>query len=254
MPTNLELAQKVEEFQNVLISYATGGRWDESEYQSRRDELLSSLPAEGVLPRFVRYCIDLRQFWHFIKGISPTYKVRREYLWAEFGPVINNLNLSAGIVSPSDGTTGQALSRVDLDFVHETWQTALRRRFDDPKGAITASRTLIETVCKCILDNMGIPYKSSTKYPQLYFLTSKALKLAPGEQSEEAIKRTLGGIVTTIEGIGSLRNIFGDAHGRGRTSENPRVAHAELVVNISGALCTFLFSTWQSQQTDSSES
>ena len=28
----------------------------------------------------------------------------------------------------------------------------LQRRFDDPDGAITAARTLLETVCKHILD------------------------------------------------------------------------------------------------------
>jgi len=51
-----------------------------------------------------------------------------------------------------------------------------------------------------------------------------------------------------IEGIGNLRNIFGDAHGKSIDSENPDACHAELAVNIAGALSTFMISTWESQR------
>lgn len=248
MPTNIELAEKVEAFQNLLISWATGGRWDEIEYKTLRDELISTSPTKEIMPRFVHYCGDLHQFWSFIQGVSPKYKGRREYLWAEFRPVIDGLRLSGGLISPLDNATTEALGHIDSDFIHEAWQTALRRRFEDPDGAFTAARSLLETVCKHILHDAKVTYDRNANLPELYHLTSKVLNLAPGKHSEPAVKRTLGGIVVIIEGIGNLRNIFGDAHGKSVDSENPDVRHAELAVNIAGALSTFLISTWESQR------
>ena len=248
MPTNIELAEKVEAFQNLLISWATGGQWDENEYKALRDELISTAPTKEMVPRFVHYCGDLHQFWSFIKGISPKYKGRREYLWTEFRPVIDNLRLSGGFISPLDNVITEALGHIDSDFIHEAWQTALRRRFEDPDGAVTAARSLLETVCKHILYDAKVTYDRNANLPKLYQLTSEILNLAPGKHSEQAVKRTLGGIVVIIESIGSLRNIFGDAHGKSVDSENPDVRHAELAVNITGALSTFLISTWEAQK------
>jgi len=248
MPTNIELAEKVEVFQNRLISWATGARWDETEYKTLRDEFLSTSPTKEIMPRFVHYCGDMHQFWHFIKGISPTYEGRREYLRAEFRLVIDGLRLSGGLISPLDNGTTVTLGHIDSDFINEAWQTALRRRFEDPDGAITAARSLLETVCKHILDDAKVKYGKNADLPKLCHLTSEILDLAPSKYSGEAVKRTLGGVVVTIEGIGNLRNIFGDAHGKSVGSENPDVRHAELAVNIAGALSTFLISTWESQK------
>jgi hypothetical protein len=248
MPTNIELAGSVESYQNLLISWATGGTWNETEYKTLRDELLSNPSTKAIMPKFVHYCADLHQFWNFIKGISPNYKGRREYLWGEFRPVIDGLRLSGGIVSPSDSSITETLGKVNSDFVHEAWQTALLRRFEDPDGACTAARSLVETVCKHVLSDAGVTYDDKTDLPELYHLTSTTLNVAPGRHSEQALKKTLGGIVVVVEGIGNLRNIFGDAHGKSKGSEKADVRHAELAVNIAGALSTFIISTWEYQK------
>jgi hypothetical protein len=62
MPTNIELAEKGEAFQNILISWATGGTWNGDEYKTLRDELVSTSPTKDILPKFVHYCADLFQF------------------------------------------------------------------------------------------------------------------------------------------------------------------------------------------------
>ena len=112
-------------------------------------------------------------------------------------------------------------------------------------------RSLIETVCKHIINDAGVLYDRKAELYELYHLTSRILNLAPGEYSERIIKKTLGGLVVVVEGIGNLRNIFGDAHGKSSDSENPSVRHAELAVNIAGALSTFFISTWESQKQNS---
>jgi hypothetical protein len=50
-----------------------------------------------------------------------------------------------------------------------------------------------------------------------------------------------------IEGLGAVRNKLSDAHGRGKRSPKPAARHAELVVNLAGAMATFLVRTWRSR-------
>jgi hypothetical protein len=50
-----------------------------------------------------------------------------------------------------------------------------------------------------------------------------------------------------VEGLGSLRNKIGDAHGTGKAAVRPAPRHAQLAVNLAGAMTTFLIETWQDQ-------
>ncbi|WP_334364405.1 abortive infection family protein [Bradyrhizobium sp. AZCC 1578] len=49
---------------------------------------------------------------------------------------------------------------------------------------------------------------------------------------------------SVVEGLGSLRNKIGDAHGQGGKPVRPSARHAaQLAVNLAGAMATFL-DTW----------
>ena len=87
MASDEELLEKVETFQNLLISYATGGQVTDAEYRSLREQLVAEPQLKEILPRFVPTNRDFNQFWPFIKEKSSTYKGRRAYLWSEFAPV-----------------------------------------------------------------------------------------------------------------------------------------------------------------------
>jgi hypothetical protein len=247
MPPRSQLLEKVETFQNMLISYATGGTADQEEFQRLRDELLHEPLVKDKLPRFIRTHRDFRQFWGFIKQQSPTYQGRREFLWDQFRPLLDSLDNPG---SPADQVVSHALSKFDVEDVHRVWSKALERRSEDPEGAITVARTLLEAVCKRILDNQGIPYDDSTDMPRLYRLTSDALDLAPNQQSEEVLKRVFGGCQTVVENLGALRNKLSDAHGKGKNLVRPEPRHAELAVNLAGAIATFLVETWEAQHND----
>jgi hypothetical protein len=77
--------------------------------------------------------------------------------------------------TPSDATASAILSRVDAEHVRDVWQKALDRRTADPEGAITAARSLLETVCKFILGEEHVTYSDTTDLPGLYQLTANKL-------------------------------------------------------------------------------
>lgn len=42
-----------------------------------------------------------------------------------------------------------------------------------------------------------------------------------------------------------MRNALGDAHGKGQASATPQIRHAELAVNLAGAMAVFLVQSWE---------
>jgi hypothetical protein len=146
---------------------------------------------------------------------------------------------------PADDQVSDVLSRFDVQNVHAIWQKALERRKDDPEGAITSARTLLEAVCKHILDEAGVPYEDAADLPKLYKAAAAQLNLAPSQRTETIFKQILGGCTAVVEGLGALRNRLSDSHGKGPKVAKPDTRHAELAVNLAGSMATFLIETWE---------
>ncbi len=231
----------------MLIAIATGGGGDNARYQQLRAELLHHPIVGPILPDFVRKCRDLSHFWEHIKQAASTYADRRRILWDAFSPVLNRLEQIAG---PADADIAQSLQILNTEHVARAWQIALQRRLGDPDGAITTARTLVESVCKTILNDLDEKYDDDADLPKLYHLTATKLRLAPSEHSEQVFRQILGGCKSVVEGLGSLRNKLGDAHGKGSRPIRPAPRHAELAVNLAGAMATFLVQTWEQRKSE----
>jgi hypothetical protein len=164
---------------------------------------------------------------------SPIYKVRRT---------------GGSGLTPADNAITSTLAALSETDVHERWEKALKRRGDDPAGAITIARTLLEDVCKMILSQAGETYENSDDLPKLYRKVAKLMKLAPDDHTEDAFRRILGSCQSIVETLGTLRNRLGDAHSSGPKPAKPLARHAELAVNLAGTMATFLVTTWQARQ------
>ena len=241
------LAEKVESLKNMLTAVATGGSSaDDGEYYRLRSETLRHAVTKDRMPSFVRTCRTLHEFWGFIKPKFTRYDERREFIRGEFDPVLTYLEGS--LTSPADDELSQGLQNSGAEFVHLAWDKALRRRDSDPEGAITAARSLLESVCKYVLDELGETYDEGADLPKLYGMTAAKLKLAPSQHTEEVFRRILGGCHSVVEGLGSLRNRLSDAHGKGKTAVKPHARHAQLAVNVAGSMAMFLIETFKARR------
>lgn len=241
-----ELFEQVESLQSLLVSHATGGQEDEVEYTRLRQVVLAQAGLESIAPRFLRTSRSLGQFWQFIKNKYGTYAERRTYLWDEFRPLLELLE--RGALAPSDQIVTVAIQRFDSANVQAAWSKALDRRSSDPEGAITMARTLLESVCKHILEEAHAKYDDSPDISKLYKQTAEQLNVAPTQHTEQVFKQILGGCTAVVEGLGALRNRLSDSHGRGKIGVKPAARHAELAVNLAGALAVFLLATWEARR------
>lgn len=238
-------AERVNCLVNVLIARATGGSWDDEVYQLVRHELIRDAKLKPLTPEFVRTCRSEDQFWQFIKRKFNTYAERRTFIWEEFSRIRDALDGESS--APSDAPVSESVEKLDAAHVQELWQKALARRESDPEGALTSARSLIESVCKLILDDANVPYDRNADLPKLYKLVAKELNLAPSQHTETVFKQILGGCTAVVEGLGSVRSRLGDAHGRGAQPVKPAPRHAGLAVNLAGSMAMFLIQTWEAK-------
>lgn len=241
-----DLFETVESIKNTLVAVATGGdRSDNSGYGPLRAIVLDDPLVRDRVPAFVRTCRSLAEFWSFIQPKFLSYRERREYLREQFEPALSFLEGASNL--PADAVVSAGLKASAADQVHAMWAKALDRRTDDPEGAITAARTLLETTCKHLLEAQDETPDEKADLPKLYGTLAAKLSLAPSQHTEQVFKQILGGCHAVVEGLGALRNRLSDAHGRGKAGARPSARHAQLAVNLAGSLALFFVETTQEQ-------
>jgi hypothetical protein len=241
--TPLEQARMLE---NLLLAACEGERSSSGLYTQLRRVLMGDSVLKPLLPEFVRACRDLNHFWSYAKdlptGTSGHWEKRRKHVRDGLTPLFDFLEKRH--TAPVDDVASDVLKNFDTDGVHVVWNKALERRHADPEGAITSARTLLEAVCKRVLDENNALYDDKDDLPSLYKNVAIKLNIAPSQHTEDTFKRILGGATSVVEGLGTLRNKIGDAHGQGKRPVRPSARHAQLAVNLAGTMATFIVETW----------
>ena len=97
---------------------------------------------------------------------------------------------------------------LDLGSVHADFERALSEAESDPADAITSACSTVESVCKCILDEMAKPYPANKDIKGLLTEVAKHLNLSPGRDDlpkewEQDIRQILSGLFSVVGGIGA---------------------------------------------------
>lgn len=142
-----------------------------------------------------------------------------------------------------------AVGELDYDSVKGDLNRAVEQADVDPEDAITAACSIVESVCKCILDDMGEPYPSKQDIKGLVGAVGKHLNLSPARtdlpaEIESDIKQILGGLMSVTGGIGALRTHAGDAHGRGKRRAPIDARIARLAIHAASTVSLFYIETW----------
>lgn len=231
---------------NNIIGLTTEGG-SERQYKFARRKLMEDPSSKRLLPEFVRFSNDATSVRSALSSVASgpgSWGVRRDHVIEAFKPILVFLESGGGA---ADTTITEGLDVYDAPAVQAFWAKALERRTTDPDGAVTAASTLLEEVCKHIIEDNGGAWESRWNIPKLYTETAKVLKLAPSQHQEEIFKTILGNCQSVVQNIGSLRNKGGDAHAGGRSRVPFKPRHAALTVNLAGSMALFLIETWQAR-------
>lgn len=234
---------------NNLLGLTTEGG-SEQGYKEARNRLMSDSAVKMLLPEFVRHSHDAASvraaLWAVASG-SGSWAIRRGHVNDAFKPILTFLESGGGA---ADNAITDGLTEYDAPAIQAFWAKALERRSTDPDGAVTAASTLLEEVCKHIIEDSGNDWQKNWNIPKLYAEASKVLNLAPSQHQEEIFKAILGNCQSVIQNIGALRNNGSDAHAGGRLRVLYKPRHAALTVNLAGCMALFMIETWQSRAKD----
>lgn len=238
------------ELLHLMIARVTdGGKVSKHDFEAAREVVLGDPVGKRSAPECVRICREPDAVWSYVKSRDPglpTYESRRVFLRNEFEPLLSALE--QGEETPLDGLVSEQIDTLNAASLERAWAKALERRAADPEGAVTTARTVLESTCKTLMDDLGVPYRDRDDLPALYRKLSSSLGLAPSAQTEEQFKAILGACNTVVQELGSLRNRVSDSHGPGRKSYRPAARHAALAVNLAGSMALFLIGTHEARQ------
>jgi hypothetical protein len=211
------------------------------EYVRLRQKILGDPQLSEMVPALLRGAQELDEFWILIKAQVSGYEARRVRLREEFQPLFDRI--AQGQVPP-EKQVSSAFRELNWQAVEILWRKALDRRESDPSGAITAAKSMVESVCRHILDSSHLPYEAGDDLPTLCHAASTAVGLDPRSAKSDSARRILGACTTAVSELAALRNKLGDAHGPGLSSSLTDPAEAALAVNLAGTVSTMLAQAW----------
>lgn len=91
-----------------------------------------------------------------------------------------------------------------------------------------------------MLDDLSVAYDDAADLLKLYRPTLEALNIAPSQHTGAVFKHILGGCTSVVEGLAALRN-----RSVTRTTVGPSARHAQVAVNLSDSMTSFLAATWE---------
>ncbi|HOH97178.1 MAG TPA: abortive infection family protein [Candidatus Cloacimonadota bacterium] len=136
-----------------------------------------------------------------------------------------------------------------LEAVHlERIVSALEQALTENHGlAFDLSKSLIETACKTIIKDRGQEYSANADLPHLIRSAMDLVCIIPEDvddsnEAQKSLRKTVNGIMTSIQGICELRRLFGEAsHGRDAYFSQIERDHALMVARSADVIVNYLF-------------
>jgi hypothetical protein len=231
-------AQRALVLQNLLLLRAAGSEVDGAAYREIRREFMQHPVTRGLLPEFVRASHNLAAFWAWIRTRESAYAERRRLLYEGFRPLIAYLREEA---AASEGLRlAKADLSLDVEYARDAWARALDRRRDDPQGAIAAARTLLETACRRVLDGKSAQNPGADKLSRLYELAADNPSIVDGRPTEDSFKIILDGCRSIVRGLEAVEDRLAAADRPSENSTELSAAQRALIIDLAGAIATFL--------------
>ena len=126
---------------------------------------------------------------------------------------------------------------------------------DNPGLAFDLAKTLIEAICKAVLDELSVNYNKYDSLPKLFNSVKEHLSFLPATAGtastvEKSLEKTLDGLSDAVYGVCELRNQCGFAsHGSGSPRPAMESVQALLAAETADAIVGFLHGVHRQNQT-----
>lgn len=129
---------------------------------------------------------------------------------------------------------GIRFSAIRETAFREDWASCITRLPDDPASAITAARTMLETLFKTIVTERGGKPDSSGDIGRLLRQAEDAVGF--NRNADQPVHQIISGLSSVVAGLATISNRAGDRHGlvAGQSIDDPGLA--QLCVHSAGTV------------------
>ena len=218
-----------------------------SSYGSALFSVLSTFEIYSPIQKYEKLKIlskdDLSEIYNAVSDLYPVKDNSIEIANVEF-------HLSMNSNSEYDSVESKELQNVGFEYIRDQIVKCEEKISNlDFEGAISNSRTLVESVCSFILEESRIKFKRDGNLIKLHKEVSKVLEMDPSKFNHGHIKQILSGFISIINGLSSLRNDLGDSHGKTQQKYfKPSERHAILAVNSAKVISNYILASWNSKK------
>ena len=142
------------------------------------------------------------------------------------------------------------LEVVNTEYIRKQVKNLMTSLQEDSTATIGKCKELVETACKYVLFELHIQFSETEDLIQLYRKVSNVLGLTINEQNKkiEGAVQVLSGIVGIINGLASLRNKYGDGHGKVKDYAALPNRYGLLAVGCASTYINFLLDTYEDKK------
>ncbi len=214
------------QYNESIPDYAWGGG------SPSRKDLFRMFLRRFPLQQQMRILHDLIHYQGPMKHGAPSRELKE-----------NLLTMLQGIDAPAFQDVRDTAERLDWQRVIQEWQRARDQVHRDPAGAITAARSMLESVCKHVLRELDPTFDGEGELPRVYRRALELVDTPTG--SGKAVRQIIKGCMSIVQGVAELRNKLGDAHGRAPGDPIPSPQLALLAVNAAGTAALYLLQSFE---------
>ncbi len=194
----------------------------------------------GVLQEFMDRDVDEIQSGTVAEGQS---RIRRALAKNGLSYQLNGRVLRAS-ASPSTLTLADLLRAGNYSAVEAEFNRALASVESDPATGITAASSLIESLCKCYIEDRGLALPPKQTIRELWRVVRDDLGLSPKSVTDADLRKILTGLASIVEGVGALRTHTGSAHGRAPNTPPVSSREARLGIHSAHTLAVYIMELW----------
>lgn len=186
----------------------------------------------------------------FLWGDNSRYNEKYAKLYQKCKKIVDRLEGSSFAITQ---TAEDLKTKFSSDYLSRQIDLMVQMQGSDPTNAIGMAKELIESCCKTILDEKGIPYTKKDDVPQLANKTMGVLNLLPAnvqptDRGADAIKALLGNLRAIPTNLAEIRNPFGSGHGKSASFQGLEIRHAKLAVGSSITFVDFVWGTYEASK------
>lgn len=133
----------------------------------------------------------------------------------------------------------------DFGSIEKEFQRTIEHINTDPHASVTASCSIIESLCKVYIESFNeIDMPSKQSVGPLWKTVQQHMGLNANRLLADDQRKMLHGLSSIVDSIGAFRTHIGSAHGRGLEPPKIAVSEARLAVNSAHTLVVFIMERW----------